>query len=116
MSALVVRAVISGLLVAIIALVARRSPTLGGLVASIPLISTLGMVWLWRDTGDSELVARYVGSAFWYFLPTMPMFLIIPALLRGGTGFWAALAIGCAITVALYLLMTLALARFGVEL
>lgn len=116
MSALIVRAAVSGLLVAIIALIARRSPAAGALVASIPLVSTLGMIWLWRDTGDSELVARYVGSAFWYFLPTMPMFLIIPALLRSGTTFWPALGIGLAVTIGLYLLMTLALSRFGVEL
>ncbi len=116
MSGFVIRAVISGIIVALIAAFAKRSPGLGGLIASIPLVSTLGMVWLWRETGDSRLVADYVESTFWYFLPSMPMFLIIPALLRHGTGFWVALAAGCVLTILLYLLTIMIAARFGVRL
>ena len=114
--AFVIRAILSGLIVAAIAVIAKRSPALGGLVASIPLVSTLGMIWLWRDTGDSELVADYVGSAFWYFLPSMPMFLIIPALLRSGVSFWLSLAAGCAVTVLLYLVTINIAARYGIRL
>ena len=114
--ALVVRAVVSGFLVALVALVARRSPGLGGLVASIPLVSTLGMIWLWADTKDNELVADYVGSAFWYFLPSMPMFLLIPALLRSGWAFWPALAAGCGLTILLYLMTVAIASRFGLTM
>ncbi len=116
MIAFVTRALISGLIVALIALIARRSPAAGGLVASIPLVSTLGMIWLWRDTRDAALVADYVTGTFWFFLPSLPMFLLIPALLRNGTGFWIALAAGCALTIALYLVMIVVTARFGIKL
>lgn len=111
-----IRALISGVIVAIIALVARKSPGIGGLIASIPLVSTLGMVWLWRDTGDPKLVADYVYSAFWYFLPSIPMFLLIPWLLRSGTSFWLALSAGAALTFVLYLVTIGIAARFGVRL
>ena len=114
--AFITRALLSGIIVAAIALLAKRSPAMGGLLASIPLVSTLGMIWLWRDTKDSELVANYVGSAFWYFLPSMPMFLIIPALLRHGVNFWISLGIGCVVTILLYLITISIAARFGVRL
>jgi hypothetical protein len=114
MTAFVVRAILSGMIVAAITLIARKSPTAGGLLASIPLVSTLGMVWLWHDTRDPKLVADYVGSAFWYFLPSMPMFLLIPAMLRAGHGFGATLAAGCALTFVLYLLTVMIAARFGI--
>jgi hypothetical protein len=114
--AFVIRAVLSGLIVAGIALAAKRSPALGGLVASIPLVSTLGMIWLWRDTKDVNLVADYVGSTLWYFMPSLPMFLLIPALLRNGVNFWIALASGCILTVLLYLVTIGIAARFGVRL
>jgi hypothetical protein len=114
--AFIIRALLSGIIVAAIALVAKRSPALGGLIASIPLVSTLGMIWLWRDTKDSELVADYVGSAFWYFLPSMPMFLLIPALLRNGVNFWIALTAGCVLTILLYLITISITARFGIRL
>ncbi len=115
-AAFIIRALLSGMIVAAIALIAKRSPALGGLVASIPLVSTLGMIWLWRDTKDSVLVADYVGSAFWYFLPSMPMFLLIPALLRNGVNFWIALCAGCVLTVLLYLITISIAARFGIRL
>lgn len=113
---LAIRALLSGIIVAAIALFAKRSPAMGGLLASIPLVSTLGMIWLWRDTGDKELVADYVGSAFWYFLPSMPMFLLIPALLRQGMNFWVALGLGCLITIIFYLITIQIAARFGIRL
>jgi hypothetical protein len=114
--ALAIRAILSGLIVAAIAIIARKNPTAGGLLASIPLVSTLGMIWLWHDTRDPKLVADYVGSTFWYFLPSMPMFLLIPALLRAGHGFWVALAAGCTLTFVLYLITVFIAARFGITL
>ena len=86
------------------------------MIASIPLVSTLGMIWLWRDTGDTKLVADYVYSAFWYFLPSMPMFLLIPWLLRSGANFWLALGAGVTLTFVLYLITIGIAARFGVRL
>ena len=115
MTAFVIRALVSGLLVAIIAAVARRSPGLGGLIASIPLVSTLGMIWLWNDSGDRLVVADYVSAAFWFFLPTLPMFLLIPWMLRSGADFWMALGAGCGLTLVLYLCMVAILPRFGIH-
>lgn len=112
----IVKALLSGVLVATVSETARRSPALGALVASLPLVSVLGMIWLWRDTHDAERMASHVGATFWYILPSLPMFLVIPALLRGGLGFWPSLLAGCALTVALYLGMALILARFGIAL
>jgi hypothetical protein len=44
------------------------------------------------------------------------MFLLMPALLRNGVGFWVSLAAGCALTIALYALMLWAGPRFGLKL
>jgi hypothetical protein len=86
-TALAVRALLSGLIIAIVALTARRSPAVGALVASLPLISLLATIWLWRDTGDADRVAAHVEATFWYVLPSLPMFLLIPAGLRHGFHF-----------------------------
>ena len=116
MMALAVRAAISGVIVALVAMIARRSPAAGALVASLPLISLLGMIWLWRDTGDRVRLADHAEATFWYVLPSLPMFLLIPAMLRAGISFWLAIAAGCVLTILLYLLTTIVAARFGVRL
>jgi hypothetical protein len=61
-------------------------------------------------------MAQHAGATFWFVLPSLPMFLLIPALLQRGTPFWLALALGCLLTIALYLAMTWIGPRFGLRL
>jgi len=116
MTAFAVKALLSGLLIAAIAGIGRKFPAAGALVASLPLVSVLGMMLLWRARPDAENMAIHAEATFWYVLPSLPMFLLIPRLLRAGVGFWAALALGCALTVALYMAMVAIGARFGLKL
>ena len=113
---LALKAAISGVLIAVASTLAKRYPGFGALIASLPLVSVLGMIWLWNDRPDAENMALHAGATFWYVLPSLPMFLLIPALLRQGVGFWTALAAGCALTVGLYAAMTWIAPRFGLQL
>ena len=113
---LAVKALISGVIIAAVSEIAKRSPGIGALILSLPLISILAFIWLWRDTADQEGIAALAQSTFWFVLPTLPMFLVLPALLRAGTGFWAALGLSCLMTMALYAVMVWALGRFGIAL
>src|SRR3954469_13615115 len=113
---LVIKSAISGLIIAIVSEVARRSPGWGALIVSLPLVSILGMIWLWRDTHDPVRMAAHAEATFWFVLPSLPMFLIVPAMLRGGASFWTALLTGCAATLALYGAMTILGPRFGLRL
>ena len=113
---LAIKAAISGVLIALVSEIARRSPGFGALVASLPLVSVLGMIWLWRDKPDAAHMADHALATFWYVIPSLPMFVLIPLLLKRGLGFWPSLAAGCALTVLLYAGMTIVLGRFGVRL
>jgi F0F1-type ATP synthase assembly protein I len=113
---LAVKAALSGILIAIISEVAKRYPGVGGLIASLPLVSVLGMIWLWRDKPDAANMAAHAEATFWFVLPSLPMFLLIPAMLRSGFGFWASLAAGCVMTVVLYAVMVWAGPRFGLRM
>ncbi len=112
----IVKSVLSGLLIAAVSTIAKRSPGFGGLVASLPLISVMGMLWLWLDTHDPVRMEQQVGATFWFFLPSMPMFLLIPAMMRFGAGFYISLAAGCVVTIALYSVMVWLAPRFGISL
>ena len=112
---LAIKALISGIIVAAASEVARRWPGVGGLIVSLPLVSLLAFIWVWQDTRSSEKVADLAQGAFWFFLPSLPLFLALPAMLRAGVGFWTALAIGMAGTALLYLLMFWIAPRLGVR-
>ena len=113
---LVAKALLSGALIVAIAEIGKRLPAVAALVASLPLVSLLGMVLLWQQRPDAENMAIHAEATFWYVLPSLPMFLLIPALLRQGISFWIALLAGCALTIALYLLMAQIGPRFGLKL
>ena len=54
---LIAKAWLSGVVIMAASEVAKRSPTYGALLVSLPLVSILAMIWLWRDTGDNERIA-----------------------------------------------------------
>jgi hypothetical protein len=107
---------ISALLIALISTVSKTYPGFGGLIASLPLVSVLGMMWLWAEKPDAMLMADHVESTFWFVLPSLPMFLLIPAIMRRGMPFWSSLAIGCLLTIGLYSLMIWLAPKVGLRL
>jgi hypothetical protein len=112
---LIAKALLAGAMIAAISEIGKRLPATAAIVASLPLVSVLGMIFLWHAKPDSENMAVHVQATFWYVLPSLPMFLLIPLMLRAGANFWIALGVGCAITVGLYLLMVHFGPRFGLR-
>ena len=113
---LIIKAAISGVIVSAVSEIARRYPGWGGLLASLPLTSLLAMLWLWRDSGDAERVAELSQSTIWFFVPSVPLFIALPILLRNGVGFWLSIAIVVVATLALYALWFWAAPKFGIKL
>jgi hypothetical protein len=113
---LTIKALISGAIIAAVSEIAKRNPGVGALVASLPLVSILGMIWLWRDTRDPVRLAAHAGATFWFVLPSLPMFLLIPAMLGRGFGFGVTLACGCLLTIALYAGIVAIGPRLGLQL
>ncbi len=101
---LIVRALLSGALIVLIGELAKRNNFTAAIVHSLPLVSLLALVWLFTDTRDTGLIVRHMTGTFWFVLPTLPMFLAVPWLLRSGWQFWPALGAGALLTVALYFL------------
>ena len=113
---LLIKAALSGMIVATVSEIAKRYPGFGGLIASLPLVSVLGMIWLWRDTHDPERMSAHVSGTLWFIAPSVPMFVLIPMLLKRGIGFWPALASGCLLTIALYAAMIWLAPKVGIRL
>lgn len=113
---IVLKAAISGALIAAASQLARRYPGFGALIASLPLVSILGAIWLWKEKPDAANMADHLQATFWYVLPSLPMFLVMPAMLRWGAPFWLTLCAGCALTIGLYVAMTWIAPKIGLRL
>jgi hypothetical protein len=101
--------------------VTRSRPVIGSLIASLPLVSLITFFWIYFDLkGDPEAgmekLASHSTGVFWFVLPSLPMFLIFPMLLKKGFSFWISIGTCCLITMILYAAMAAILKKFGVTL
>lgn len=111
-----VKIAITTLLIVVIAEVAKRSSFVAAILASIPLVSVLAMIWLYIDTKDANKVSGLAISVFWLVVPSLALFVSLPLLLKQGVNFYLSMGIAIVITVACYSLMVFILNHFGIKL
>lgn len=108
----VLKVMLTVVLVVAVSEISKRSSLLGGVFASLPLVSFLGMIWLYIDTGSTEKVAELSNNVFWLVLPSLSFFLLLPFLLRKGIGFGTCFGISTGVMIALYFGMVFCLEKF----
>ena len=107
---------LSAFLIVVISEISKRTTLLGGRLASLPLVSILGLSWLYIDTKNTEKVAQLTTSIFWMVLPSLSLFVVLPILLKTKLSFFAGLSISLVIMSTCYLLMILILNKVGIRL
>jgi hypothetical protein len=112
----VVKILVTAAVVVAVSELGKRSSFWSALLASLPLTSLLAFIWLYIGTGSTESVATLSQSIFWLVLASLPLFLILPFLLRSGVAFWPGVGLACALTVSAYCGLVWVLERFGVSL
>ena len=116
---IILKYLITAGLVVLISEVARRSDKLGALIAALPMITVLAMTWMFfelKGEQQTEKIANHAWYTFWYVIPTMPMFLLMPWMLRKGIHYGWSLLAGCIVTAVLFVRTAWIMKRFGVEL
>ncbi|MEM6812251.1 MAG: DUF3147 family protein [Pseudomonadota bacterium] len=112
----IIKALISGVIVSAVSEISKRSAAFGALVVSLPIISILSFTWVYLETKDVNRVADLSQATFWFVIPSLPFFFVLPYLLKAGLHYFAALALSVALTIILYFLMVMMLKKFGITL
>lgn len=112
----VTKIVISAVLIVAVSELAKRSSFAGALLASVPLVSVLAMLWLYIDTKDIEKVSALASSVFWFVLPSLVLFISLPLLLKQGLNFYVSMSFAIGLTIAAYWFMVAVLNHYGVKL
>ncbi len=110
----IIKVAISAILIVAIAEISKRSSFIAAVLASVPLVSVLAMIWLYVDTRDTDKVAALASGIFWLVLPSLALFVALPLLLRAGWPFAPSLLVSGALTVGCYLAMIALLKRFDI--
>ncbi|WP_367898850.1 DUF3147 family protein [Leptospira sp. WS58.C1] len=112
---LIVKYAVTSALVVLISEIARRNDRLGALVASLPLVTILTLLWLQFEKTDPEKISNHAYYTFWFVIPTLPMFLVFPKL-YSTFGFWSALGSCMLLTFVLFISFNYILEKYGIKL
>lgn len=112
---IITKYLITSAIVVAVSELAKRSDRLGALLASLPLVTLLALIWLYVDKQPAAKIANHAWYTFWYVVPTLPMFLIFPRLFMR-FGFWPALVLSAVTTVVCFALFAAAVKPFGIRL
>jgi len=115
MTWLITKYLLTAAVVVLVSELARRSDKLGALMAALPMVTLLALIWLHLEDQPAEKLANHAWYTFWYVVPTLPMFLAFPFLLPR-LGFWLSLAACVVITVVCFVLFAWAVRPLGIEL
>jgi uncharacterized membrane protein (GlpM family) len=73
----VIKLLISICIISICAVVARKVPTLAGLIAVMPLTGLIVLIWLYLDNpANFALMTDYAKGALWGIVPSILFFLV----------------------------------------
>lgn len=112
----VLKVLVTSILVVAISEISKRSSFLGALLASIPLISIMAMIWLYIETKDTAKVSALSTSVLWLVIPSLALFATLPPLLKSGMNFYLGMVISIGITGGIYFLLLPILGKFGIIL
>ena len=107
---------LSAFIIVLVTKIQLFSDRLSALLIALPLTSLVAMIWMHGAKQSPERLANHAEGTFWFVLPTLPMFLILPWMLRNGWGFWTALLANCVLTVGFFWVTVILLRRFGIDL
>lgn len=99
----VVKILVSGIIIGFVTEIARRFPTYGGLLAALPLISILSIIWLTVQGGDAQHNNKFIIGVLMGLPATAVMLVVIYVALKQSWHLSIAVALGC-VAWALFLL------------
>ena len=116
MPLLIAKYAITAFIIVLVSEVAKRTDKIGALIASLPFVTIMVMIWLYIDTQDTDKIAKHAYYTFWYVLPTLPMFILMPIMLKKGINFWLSLVLSIVITIVSFAVTAFITKKFGIDL
>ncbi|MGZ0655792.1 DUF3147 family protein [Coraliomargarita sp. W4R53] len=116
MALLITKFLVTSFVIVLVSEVAKRTDKIGALIASLPFVTIMVMIWLFIEKQGSEKIANHAYYTLWYVIPTLPMFAVIPWMLRRGYNFWLTLAVSILVTFICFAFTVWIGKKFGVEL
>ena len=116
MMAIMTKIVLSALLITGISEAARHNTFFAALIASIPVISVISLIWVYFQSTSPKEISQLSIDIAWLTLPSLVLFIALPTLLHYRIHFFLSLIIAILLTICAYGMMIMILKHFGTHL
>ncbi|CAH2714561.1 hypothetical protein BACCIP111895_01733 [Neobacillus rhizosphaerae] len=90
----IIKVIVSAIIIGIITEVARRFPTQGGIIAALPIVSILSIIWLYVQGEQMETLSKFALGVVWGIPATVVMLVIIGISLHNSLHLFVSLGLG----------------------
>ena len=97
MNQYILKLLISSAVIVLASEVSKRSTVLAAIIIALPLVSLITFSWIYYETKDTERIASLSLEILYFGLATVPMFLLLPYMLRNGHTFVISMACSCVV-------------------
>ena len=98
MSQYIIKLLISAAIIVLASEVSKRNTVLATLIIALPLVSLITFSWIYYETKDTARIASLSLEILYFGLATVPMFLLLPYMLRNGYSFLITMICCCGVT------------------
>jgi|TARA_B100001013_G_C24212997_1_gene286083 hypothetical protein len=113
---ILIKTLITAAVVVAVSEIARRSSLFAGLIASIPLVSFLAIIWLYWETKNSQKIVDLSYSIILMIIPSLTFFIVLPFVMKLQSSFVISMIVATVSTIIAYWLFILLLGKFGVSI
>lgn len=116
MAYFLIKTLITSVIIAAISELGKRFQLLAAILASLPLVSILAIIWLYVDERNVEQVSSLSWNIFWMVIPSLAFFVLFPTFLKLGMHFTWSMVLSCGLMAGIYWIYVLILGKFGISL
>ena len=113
---IIIKIIISSSIIVLVSEIAKKSTFIGGIIASIPIVSVLSLIWLYIETNNIDTVKSLANGILWMIIPSMALFITLPMMINWGINFYFSLLISIIVTIFFYGLIIFTLNYIGVKI
>lgn len=90
----IMKIIASAIVIAIVTEISRRFPSYGGIVAALPLVSLLSIIWLYVQGEQTATLSKFTVGVLWGFPATAVLLIIVYIALQNSVHLFLSIALG----------------------
>lgn len=90
----VMKIIASAIVIGVVTEIARRFPSYGGVLAALPLVSLLSIIWLYVQGEQSATLSKFALGVLWGFPATAVLLIIVYIALQNSLHLFLSIALG----------------------